>query len=246
MYAHKLKVHKIITKINRPTFAGLMEAISTASVISPKEIVDSKIISYLRARNNARGSNVVTLHKLVNNKVEALEFIAKENKKIDIVKTGTATYTTPVVNGTTISYSVGLTKPSDSVTLYFDVLNNGDVIGEITSIILSTPRCTSSTGNTADADLVCNNLEISLVYSDGSSVQVGDVIGTNDYRCLNGSTSSNILAKIELIVKLKDSMTSVPTSEVTFSNLKHDIIFSQTSKECKYNDVGHSGGGAVN
>lgn len=82
MYAHKLKVHKIITKINRPTFVGLMEAISTASVISPKEIVASKIISHLRARNNARGSNVVTLHKLVNNKVEALEFIAKENKKI--------------------------------------------------------------------------------------------------------------------------------------------------------------------
>lgn len=160
--------------------------------------------------------------------------------------TGSATFTTPVVNGTTISYSVGLSKPSDSVTLYFDVLNNGDVTGEITSIISSTPKCTSATGNTADADLVCNNLEISLVYLDGSSVQVGDVIGTNGYRCLNGSTSSNILAKIKLIVKLKDSMTSVPTSEVTISNLKHDIIFSQTSKECKYNDVGHSGGGAVN
>ena len=57
-------------------------------------------------------------------------------------KTGTATYTTPVVNGTTISYSVGLTKPSDSVTLYFDVLNNGDVTGEITSIISSKRTCT--------------------------------------------------------------------------------------------------------
>ena len=50
-------------------------------------------------------------------------------------KTGTATYTTPVVNGTTISYSVGLTKPSDSATLYFDVLNNGD-IGIISRIVL--------------------------------------------------------------------------------------------------------------
>lgn len=147
-------------------------------------------------------------------------------------KTGTATYTTPVVNGTTISYSVGLTKPSDSVTLYFDVLNNGDVTGEITSIISSTPTCTSATGNTADADLVCNNLEISLVYSDGSSVQVGDVINTEGYRCLNGSTSSSTKAYIKLVIKLKDSMTSVPTSEVTISNLKHDIIYSQTSKTC--------------
>lgn len=146
--------------------------------------------------------------------------------------TGSATYTKPVVSGTTISYSVGLTKPSDSVTLYFDVLNNGDVIGEITSIISSTPTCTSATGNTADADLVCNNLEISLVYSDGSSVQVGDVINTEGYRCLNGSTSSPTQAVIKLIVKLKDSMTTVPTSEVTISNLKHDIIYSQTSKIC--------------
>ena len=147
-------------------------------------------------------------------------------------KTGTATYTTPVVNGTTISYSVGLTKPSDSVTLYFDVLNNGDVTGEITSIISSTPTCTSATGNTADADIVCNNLEISLVYSDGASVQVGDVINTNGYRCLNGSTSSSGQAIIKLIVKLKDSMTSLPTSQVNITNLKHDIIYSQTSKTC--------------
>ena len=147
-------------------------------------------------------------------------------------KTGTATYTTPVVNGTTISYSVGLTKPSDSVTLYFDVLNNGDVTGEITSIISSTPTCTSATGNTADADIVCNNLEISLVYSDGASVQVGDVINTNGYRCLNGSTSSSGQAIIKLIVKLKDSMVSVPTSEVNITNLKHDIIYSQTTKTC--------------
>ena len=146
--------------------------------------------------------------------------------------TGTATYTTPVVNGTTISYSVGLTKPSDTVTLYFDVLNSGDVTGEITSIISSTPTCTSATGNTADADLVCNNLEVSLIYSDGSSVQVGDVINTEGYRCLNGTTSSNTQAVIKLVVKLKDSMTSLPTSQVNITNLKHDIIYSQTDKSC--------------
>lgn len=158
-------------------------------------------------------------------------------------KTGTATYTTPVVNGTTISYSVGLTKPSDSVTLYFDVLNNGDVTGEITSIISSTPKCTSATGNTDDANLVCNNLDISLTYVGGSTVSVGDVINTDGYSCLKGTTTSNTKANIKLVVKLKDTMTSVPTSQVTISNLKHDIIYSQTSKECKYNDAPtHSGG----
>ena len=63
-------------------------------------------------------------------------------------------------------------------------------------------------------------------------MSIGDVINTEGYRCLNGSTSSSGQAIIKLIVKLKDSMTSVPTSEVTISNLKHDIIYSQTNKTC--------------
>lgn len=82
LYANQQKVHKIITKINRTSLVGLIESISMASVISPKEIVASRIVSYIRGINNARGSNVLTLHKLVNNKVEALEFLAKEDKKI--------------------------------------------------------------------------------------------------------------------------------------------------------------------
>ena len=148
-------------------------------------------------------------------------------------KTGTATYTTPVINGTTISYSVGLTKPSDSVTLYFDLSNAGDVVGEISSIVSSTPICTSTTGNTADANLVCNNLETTLVYSDGTTIQVGDILNSDGKVCSNGSEYwKTTTPSIQVQVKLKDSMTSVPTSEVTISNLKHDIIYSQTSKTC--------------
>ena len=152
-------------------------------------------------------------------------------------KTGTATYTTPVVNGTTISYSVGLTKPSDSVTLYFDVLNNGDVTGEITSIISSTPTCTSSTGNTADADLVCNNLEITLTYSSGKEISVGDIFNSNGQVCWNGTISWMAKYSIKVQMKLKDSMTSVPSSQVNISNIKHDIIFSQTEKTCAHSPM---------
>lgn len=82
MHAYKQKVHKVITKINRTSLVGLMESLSMVSVISPREIVASSIVSYVRSYNNSRGSNVITLHKLVNNKVEALEFNAKEDKRI--------------------------------------------------------------------------------------------------------------------------------------------------------------------
>ena len=82
MYANQQNVKKIITKVNKTSLVGLMSNINLASVISTKEVTASKILSYIRGINNRRGSNVITLHKLVNNKVEAIEFKAKENKKL--------------------------------------------------------------------------------------------------------------------------------------------------------------------
>lgn len=82
MYASKQNVHKIITKVNKSTLFNLLETIDMASIVAPKEITASRIVSYVRATSNLRGSNVITLYKLVNNQVEALEFIAKDNKKI--------------------------------------------------------------------------------------------------------------------------------------------------------------------
>ena len=46
-----------------------------------EKIVASKIISYIRAVSNKRGSNVITLYKLINNRVEALESVAKKKEK---------------------------------------------------------------------------------------------------------------------------------------------------------------------
>lgn len=82
MYANKQNAHKIITKINKTSLIGLVESLDMASVVSPKELTASTIISYIRAKSNTRGSNVKTLYKLVNNQVEALEFLVNENSKI--------------------------------------------------------------------------------------------------------------------------------------------------------------------
>ncbi len=81
MYAYKQRIGKIITKVNKASLVGLMESIRMASVISPKEITSSKIVRYVRAKNASRSSNVITLYKLVNNKVEVVEFEAKEKSK---------------------------------------------------------------------------------------------------------------------------------------------------------------------
>ena len=68
--------------INKQSFVGLIETIGMSSVVSPKELTAQKIVSYIRAKSNSRGSNIRTLYKVVNNQIEALEFIAKKNSKV--------------------------------------------------------------------------------------------------------------------------------------------------------------------
>ena len=82
LYAQKKEISKIITKVNKESFAALVETIGVASVISPKDITASRVISYVRSTSNAHGSNIVKLYKLVNNRVEAIEFVAKHNSKV--------------------------------------------------------------------------------------------------------------------------------------------------------------------
>lgn len=82
LYANKLEVKKIITKVNRVSFAGLLESIEMGSVISPQDLAANQIVSYIRAASNARGNNILTLYKLVDNQVEAIEFIVTDQSKV--------------------------------------------------------------------------------------------------------------------------------------------------------------------
>lgn len=85
MFAQMHKAKKIITKINNPVLNKMLESLSKVSVFSPKDIIADQVISYIRAKANNRGSNVKTLYKLVNQKVEALEFNVNANfSKINI------------------------------------------------------------------------------------------------------------------------------------------------------------------
>lgn len=82
MYANKKKVKKIVTKINKVSFGELMESVEMASIVYPKEITASQILSYIRATNNTRGSQIKKVYKMVNDKVEILEFEAGEKSKV--------------------------------------------------------------------------------------------------------------------------------------------------------------------
>ena len=81
IYAGVKNVPKVITKVNRLTYMEILNSIKIDSIISPKFITANQIVQYVRAMQNSFGSNVETLHKIVDNTVEALEFVV--SKKIE-------------------------------------------------------------------------------------------------------------------------------------------------------------------
>ena len=81
MFANKMKVRKTITQIKSDDLYGMLDELGINNIVSPKNIVADRIISYIRALANIRGSNVLTLYRLVNNRVEALEFYAKKHER---------------------------------------------------------------------------------------------------------------------------------------------------------------------
>lgn len=78
MYARTKKVDKIITKISSPTFAKLSDSAGIDSNITPHLLSSAKVLRYIRglANKGEKGykSEIKTLFKLADGKVEALEF----------------------------------------------------------------------------------------------------------------------------------------------------------------------------
>ena len=77
MFANKMGVEKSITQIKSDNLFNMLGELGIENTVSPKRIVADRIISYIRALSNNKGSNVLTLYRLVNDRVEALEFAAR-------------------------------------------------------------------------------------------------------------------------------------------------------------------------
>lgn len=86
LFAKSQGASKIIVKVNEDQRAKMIEDLGIDSVVSAKTATADAIISYVRARKNSQGSaNVETMYQLVDDKVEALEFIVKtETRYTDI------------------------------------------------------------------------------------------------------------------------------------------------------------------
>ena len=78
MFANKKNVKKTITQIHSDDLLGMLKELGIDNNVSTKNVAADRITSYVRALANTRGNNIQTLYQLVNNQVEALEFVANK------------------------------------------------------------------------------------------------------------------------------------------------------------------------
>ncbi len=81
-YASSKGVPKVIAKVNRDSLIPLAEHWGLDTVVTPKKLISNVILQYVRALQNSEGSSVETLYKLMDDKVEALEFNVKPDLEL--------------------------------------------------------------------------------------------------------------------------------------------------------------------
>ncbi len=77
------RIHgKVVTKINRLDYDGVIKRLDLDTVIYPKDIISDMIVRYVRAAERSLESNMETLYKLMNGKIEASEFIISQKSTV--------------------------------------------------------------------------------------------------------------------------------------------------------------------
>lgn len=78
MYANLQNVPKVITKINRMGYIGIVERMGLDSIISPKQSAVNSIARYVRAMRGG-GGEVNAIYRIAEGQAEAIELTVSEN-----------------------------------------------------------------------------------------------------------------------------------------------------------------------
>lgn len=79
LLSEKNGVDKVVTKVNRPSLMQISGTFGLDSIISPVAITVNQILQYVRVKQNSKGSGVITFYRLVNDRLEALEFVIRSS-----------------------------------------------------------------------------------------------------------------------------------------------------------------------
>ncbi len=82
LFAKKQGVPKIIAKVDEDSRAEMVDGLGIDCLVSAKTATADAIFSYVSARQNSlSSSNVESLYRLVDERVEALEFVARDDER---------------------------------------------------------------------------------------------------------------------------------------------------------------------
>ena len=128
--------------------------------------------------------------------------------------------TKPTASGLSISdFNLSLTTPGDYIEYTFHVINEGDYDATLSDLDKDGVVCTAN-GSTSDPEAVkvCNKLEYTLKYDNGSTVTEGDTL-------LSKETKTMVLT-----IKYQefDDPSLLPNTNVSISGLGIDISYSQS------------------
>ncbi len=79
LYAKEITGGKVVTEINRTDYDDVIRHLDLDTVVYPEIITADIILRHVRAMKSTVGSDMETLYSVIKDKVEATEFIVKEN-----------------------------------------------------------------------------------------------------------------------------------------------------------------------
>jgi trk system potassium uptake protein TrkA len=82
LFASKVSDAKKITKVDKVAFSEVVDELPIGTIACPKNITAKTIIQYIRALQNSYGSNIETLYRMLDDRVEALEFAIRQESKV--------------------------------------------------------------------------------------------------------------------------------------------------------------------
>ncbi len=127
MFANYLGVPQVITKINRTEYTDVFRDKGIDCVVSPKLLCAQNIVRYVRAMQNTSGSSVITMYHLVNNRVEALEFLVTDST-LNLGKTLSEIHLKPDILIACINRAGHVIIPGGG-----DTIENGDTVIVVTA-----------------------------------------------------------------------------------------------------------------
>lgn len=82
LYAKKMSSAKVITKINRIDYSDVIPDIALDTIVYPKNLTADGIVRFVRSKIKSVGSNIETMHTILDGKAEALEFQISSNSPV--------------------------------------------------------------------------------------------------------------------------------------------------------------------